>query len=616
MESRSVLIKKRPCMMWFSLLVMLSTGCVSLSDISESGFHGLRMASSEVANTGDTSDAALSKQEFTDAALYAIVSAEIAFERGYIEFAGKSYLQALRLTKDHRIAAFAMRAGMMTKDYDTVIQAAQIWLELEPGNGHALRWLALVNLRLAKAQLAADYFEQMLAKAKVDEAEILIEMIAVLLGKEKDAQLALDVMAHILERRQTSLAANFAYSSLALNAGDLDLARKYTKITLEMNPNWSKGVVLNATLLNKEGKFKESEDLLTAALEKKPKHYLMGLSLARIYMTQKQFDKAQAQFLILLEQRPKDSEVWYALALLALQAKDLTGAKHYFTGLFSLANRQSESAYYLGQIEETEKNHVKAIEWYKQVRSDEYRLDAQLRIINLIAEIGNVDEVRSRLQDLRWKYPEMEVRFFLVEGEILNRVKQKEDAMKLYNAALAKYPNNHDLLYARGLLGQNMGFFDILEQDMLKVIKADPQHVDALNALGYTLADQTERHAEALTYIQSAYKLKPDAPAIMDSLGWVLYRLGKYEEALVSLNKAYELYKDAEIAAHLGEVLWMTGDKAKARKIWSESLLENPQHSYLLKVIKRLDGDVVIPKAGGQISSEVNKDSDAAQDKP
>ena len=159
--------------------------------------------------------------------------------------------------------------------------------------------------------------------------------------------------------------------------------------------------------------------------------------------------------------------------------------------------------------------------------------------------------------------------------------------MTVYDRALEEYAGNADLLYARAMLAEKLDRLDILERDLRAILGTEPDHAEALNALGFTLADRTDRYDEALVLLERAIELKPDDYYVIDSMGWVLYRVGRLEEAIQYLRRAFALSEDPEVAAHLGEVLWVMGRKAAAREIWDTALQTTPDDANLLEVIKR-----------------------------
>jgi tetratricopeptide (TPR) repeat protein len=202
---------------------------------------------------------------------------------------------------------------------------------------------------------------------------------------------------------------------------------------------------------------------------------------------------------------------------------------------------------------------------------------------------GRVDEMQDYLRVLRQKNPETAVAFYLIEGQVLSDAGYLEEAYGVYGQALESDPENEDLLYARALTAQEMGQIELAEKDMRHILRNDPDNFRTLNALGYTLADQTDRYQEALGYISRALEHKPDDPAIIDSMGWVQFRLGNLEKARTFLQQAWDMTKDSEIGAHLGEVLWAQGEREAARRIWDEAKASNPDNPVLLEVLKRIN---------------------------
>ncbi len=264
---------------------------------------------------------------------------------------------------------------------------------------------------------------------------------------------------------------------------------------------------------------------------------------------------------------------------------DATG---YFKRLLKLGKHEDDARYYLGRIAEDKRLYPEALEWYGKVEQGEHELDAQLRIAALMAKRGDIDAARARLHALQDQNPALAPRIILAEGELLVNAQRYDDAMKLYDQALKQDPENNDLLYARALLAERLNKVDILEHDLRDILKREPDNALALNALGYTLADRSLRLDEALDLIKRALVQLPNDPAVLDSMGWVQFRLGHNSEALKYLRQAYELNDDGEIAAHLIEVLWASGDKAAAHKLGQQALKADPDNKSLKGVLKRI----------------------------
>ena len=219
----------------------------------------------------------------------------------------------------------------------------------------------------------------------------------------------------------------------------------------------------------------------------------------------------------------------------------------------------------------------------------QYQVRPNLTAAVLLAESGRLVQARAHLHGLRADNSQQAIRIYRAEAEILTKRKDLAEAMEVYNGALADYPQDTDLLYSRAMLAEKMDNIEQLERDLRAILAREPNNADALNALGYTLADRTDRYAEAYELVKRAYELKPDDHYVIDSMGWTLYRMGRHQEALMHLRRAMELNGDPEIAAHLGEVLWMTGDKEGAMEIWDTALQSTPDDPRLLDVKKRFE---------------------------
>jgi tetratricopeptide (TPR) repeat protein len=289
----------------------------------------------------------------------------------------------------------------------------------------------------------------------------------------------------------------------------------------------------------------------------------------------------------LLDYKPDAPEALFAMGLLNLQTQRPAEAMRNFERLVELGQRVDEAHYYLGQAAEMRGDSEAAMQYYSEVREGSNYIDAQIRIAAMLAAQGDIDAARAHVQNISAPTLDVELRLFLAEGEILRNANKYEDAYDVYSIALQQMPDNPQLLYARALTAEKLGRIDEAIADLELIVKNEPNNAEALNALGYTLVDLTHRIAEGQQYIEKALKLKPDDPAILDSMGWAYYRLGQHKKARQYLQRAFGKLKDPEIAAHLGEVLWVLGEKEQARQIWDEALRETPKDKVLLNVIER-----------------------------
>ncbi|MCK4866264.1 MAG: tetratricopeptide repeat protein [Gammaproteobacteria bacterium] len=527
-----------------------------------------------------------SKPQLSAETLYYLLSAEIAAQRGQIALSAALYTKAAELTRDPRVAQQATRKAYYARDDKRAIAAARLWNELEPENLEARQVLAALLVRAGKTESAAEHFEYVLQNGQHSERQSFL-LITSLLSKEKDKEAAFAVMEKLIAKRKNNPNALYAYSQLAFLVDRLDDAARMIKKVVELQPDWTEAYILQSNIFVRQGYKSHAIEVLRQAVEEYSENAKLRMFYARNLVDAKQFDAAAKQFEVLTEDEKLQHEARYALGLLTLQMNKPKEATEYFARLLKDKKRIYESQYYLAQSYELQNELDKAIEAYKQIHNSEYAFEAELRIALLLAKQGRLKEARLGLQNMSPDSLDKELRIYLAEGEILNSAKQFEEAVKLYTEALQQLTDNNRLLYARALTAEKIGQIDLAVSDLSSIVKREPKNAQALNALGYTLVDKTEQLKRGLGYIKKALKLEPEDPAIHDSMGWAYYRLGQYDEALKYLRLAFEKLKDAEVAAHLGEVLWVAGEREAAQEIWNSALEQTPNDDLLLNVMQK-----------------------------
>jgi len=341
-------------------------------------------------------------------------------------------------------------------------------------------------------------------------------------------------------------------------------------------------------VLAQSGRGAEARDALRAEVARRPDDVALRTAYAKLLVDAKDYDAALDQYQILRRKAPKDTEIRLTAGLVAMQAEEWSAAREIWKDLIASGQHPDEARYFLAQTEELAGRTEAALELYRQVLDGPFRIDAGMRLAVLAAKSGQVAEARERLAQLRLVEPDRAADLYLAEGELVRKHGTPEEARQVYESALATHPDDLDILYATALFAAEQGRVADAEAKFKKVLAKEPDHADALNALGYTLADVTGRHQEALRYITRALELKPDSPAFLDSMGWVQYRLGNNAAALDYLRRAYAELKDAEVAAHLGEVLWVTGQREEAERIWREAEEREPDSPILRATRQRL----------------------------
>ena len=524
--------------------------------------------------------------ELSGELLYYLLSAEIAGQRGRLDVAVPFYLKAAQLSRDPDIVERATRVAVYARDEKSALAAAQLWVELQPNNLEAHQVSAALLMREGKVDEALPHLEQVLS-ADPQNGHNSYLLITSLLSKEKDKQAALEAMEKLLATRRHDPEALYAYAHLAMLVGSLDKAEAAINEVIELIPNWSEAHILRANILIRQGQNEQVLSLLQETLEDYPDDIAIRLFYARRLVDDRRYEQAREQFSILLDYKPDAPEALFAMGLLNLQTQRPAEAMRNFERLVELGQRVDEAHYYLGQAAEMRGDSEAAMQYYSQVREGNNYIDAQIRIAAMLAAQGDIDAARAHVQNISAPTLDMELRLFLAEGEILRNANKYQEAYDVYSLALQQMPDNPQLLYARALTAEKMGRVDEAVADLELIVKNEPNNAEALNALGYTLVDLTHRIAEGQQYIEKALKQKPDDPAILDSMGWAYYRLGQHKKALQYLQRAFDKLKDPEIAAHLGEVLWVLGEKDQARQIWDEALRETPKDKVLLNVIER-----------------------------
>ena len=308
---------------------------------------------------------------------------------------------------------------------------------------------------------------------------------------------------------------------------------------------------------------------------------------ARLLTSAGRREEAHVQYEALVERRPDDLDARWELARLLTAMERFDAALPHFRELYRWPGWRDRAWYFTGLIDEERADPDRALRAYRKVRDGSYYLSARIRSAEIMADQGELRWARWHLAATPRYTRGDDVRLYRAESGLLLRADRPAEAIAVLDAALHTYPEHDDLLYARAMVAERLDRLDILERDLRAIIARDPNHAEALNALGYTLADRTDRYEEALALVERALALEPDEYHIVDSMGWVLYRLGRHEEAAEHLRRSYEGEPDPVVAAHLGEVLWALGRREEARQIWDSALDDAPDNEVLLETIER-----------------------------
>lgn len=521
--------------------------------------------------------------------LYLLLLAELAGQRGLYEIAMEAYLRAAKHLPDPQIAERAAKIALYLKDRQKTDAAISIWLAEDPDNLTARKIAALSALRNGDKENAVEHLEFLLKEEGDAFENTLLELVKVLDAEGKNT-IAYEVLGELAARHPEEAVVYYVQALLAMQMQKPDEALKKVQKALALQPGWNKALLFKAQLAAQSGELETSKSILRNALLKEPKNPQYPKLLSQVLIKSGDFKGAADVLRRLVRQQPDDAEAKYQLALVYLQLRQIEKARPLLEGLVTNPNWSDQASLYLGRIAALRGNEREALIWFDKISDGSLALEAAMGSVALLVSEGKTDEALLRLNAMKARFPEQEIRLVLLEAEIYTRKERYKDAFDVLTQALEKRPKQKELLYTRALVAENLNRLDVLESDLKLILEQDPDDVNALNALGYTLVDRTDRYAEAEKYLQKAIRLQPDEPVIMDSYGWLQFRLGHYPEALKYLLKAYERQKEGEIAAHAIEVLWVLGRKEEARRLYVKALKEVPGKQELMDLRQRLKG--------------------------
>lgn len=525
----------------------------------------------------------LPKQDLTGQILYQFLLAEMAAQRGQFALSAGAYLDLAMSTRDPRIVRRAAEVAFHARQYDSALEAARLWLSLEPDSQQARQMLSTLLLASGRiGELAGSLARDLAAEApRVGDA--LIRMVRAF--TRYPDKLAVQRLFDQLTQPYLDLAeAHLVRAQAAVGAGDASRARSEIDRTLELRPAWELAALFKAELLPKGA---AQLDFLKAWLAANPDGLDVRLGYARGLVSEKRYEDARIEFRRLLSASPDNPDMLYAVGILSLQVNDTAEAEQHLKRFVEIGRGDLDPArFYLGQMADQAGRFEEALRWYDLVAAGEHAMPAKVRAAQVLLRQNKLDEARERLAAARATTPG-DSRLVVAEAQLLRDAGRHAEAFAFLAKALEVQPDQPELLYETALTAEKLGYVDVMERHLLRLIALKPDSAQAYNALGYSLADRNLRIDEAAQMIDKALSLTPDDPFILDSKGWVLFRQGKPVLALEALQKAYAQKPDAEIAAHIGEVLWALGRSGEALAVWREAAKAHPTNEVLAATIKR-----------------------------
>ncbi len=528
----------------------------------------------------------LPSQELTARMVYQLLLGEIAAQRDNFTVAVKTYLDLARTTHDPRVARRAAEVALYAHDAKAAREAISLWLAADPHSAEAREALAALLLSQGKLLDVEEALAQLLASDNTDVANDF-RNLSVIFSEHPDHEAVLKLAQRLAEPYPQVPEAHYLVGSSAFLAGKNEEALEEARTASRLRPGWESSALLEGRVLQEQDSVRARafyQDFLT--------HYPRALDLrllyARYLVELRDYQAARTQFAVLTHETPNNPDLTLAVALLTMQLKDYAGAEPLFLKALDQGYRDPDVVrFYLGQLYEEQKLWDKAAQWYGKVEGGEQLTSARIRVALMWAHQNQLQKAIEMLHAVPAATPEQQEQKVLAEEQMRREAGDYQGAFDTLTQALQRTPDAPDLLYERAIVADKLNRMDVLEKDLRQVIALRPQYAHAYNALGYSLADRSLRLDEALGLIQEALALAPNDPFILDSLGWVQFRLGHLPESVTTLKSAYALQDDPEIAAHLGEVLWVSGDQVAARQTWEGSFKANPDNEALLAVLHR-----------------------------
>jgi tetratricopeptide (TPR) repeat protein len=571
-----------------TISLLLISACSS-NTVQQTSTEVSPAASSPAQSTAaEEAPKAVPQRPIPDASFYDLLVAEFALRHRDYDLALQNYLKQADILRDRGVSAHTTRLAQFMQRDEEAITAAQLWVELDPDNLEARLTLANLLARAGRTLDALPHMEVILRAGGNANFTALARGFEDLDANTQQA--FLHTIQGLLKDYSDNTQLLICQVLMLETLGQTEPALAALQPVFDNDASQLQAVVLDAKLRLDLGQKEEVYKRIKVVLAREPENHRLRMQYARL-LTRTDLEEAERQFQILVDQAPDDPDLLFSLALIQREMKDLDGARENLKRLLDLNVRTDEAHYYLGKTAEDQKHWQDAIMHYMQVQPGRDFSGATERVATLLLAAGQTAELGAYFDHLRQRYPQLSERLYAIEADKLSSRNHLAEAVQLLDRGLEEFPLSTSLRYSRSMLYEQQGNLSLAEQDLRDILAREPDNSTALNALGYTLANRTDRYQEAAELISRALALSPEEPAILDSMGWIKYRLGEYDEALTYLRRAYRAFPDPEVAAHLGEVLWAAGQQEAALVVWKQGLARSPTHSILLETIQRLGAE-------------------------
>lgn len=528
-----------------------------------------------------------SKTAISPKVMFLLLTAELAGQRGQYGLALDGYLRAAAIANDLEVVKRASSIAVFLQDEKRLEEAVNYWLAIDENSLEARHLKAIAAIQAGKKTVAIEQINFILAKASND-FDVRMQVIIKSLRKPKAIKFAYEVFSELSKAHVDNESFYFAMAYIDYQGKRYKDAQANLTKTLAIKENWVKALLLQGQVYISQNKLALATESLKKAVVK-TNNVKISEQISQLLINQKRFEEALDVLRRLQEKDPKNNAIKIQTALVLLQIDEVDKeAELLLLELIEAPAYKNQSSYYLGRMAASQKGAQSAINWFNAVGKGKYQYEAKVSVVLLLMKESDLTAALAKVREIKHENPKKINELALIESEVLSRNKEYQQAFDVLSNALLKDAENADILYARALMAEKMGNMKVLEEDLKYILEKRPNDATALNALGYTLVDKTNRYQEAKLYIERALAIKPNEAVFIDSYGWLFYKMGQYEIAKKHLEKAYSMVPQAEIAGHLVEVLVALGKGDDAKKLLQDALEKNQKDKYLLELKKQL----------------------------
>ncbi len=547
----------------------------------------------DVANTSDedgestASDAlqpAVPETPIPDASVYPLLAAEFALRERQFDYALTLLSEQALLLDDPEIARRALKLAEFRNNDAAALAMAVRLTELDKSDAAAAATAMSLLIRSGQNERALGFAREAKRRgARINAPALLTNYPELPEAQQQNMQVAFESLATDWPADEDIA---IAQALLRREMGDLTGSLEALERVFEQNRYEDRALVLWTQIKN-EQEDPKAFDRIASAIEAQPENEQLRLQYARLLATNDDYEGARLQFEALREMSPRNGDYLLSLALIDYEIQDYVAANSHFRELIALGQKVNEAHYYIGRIAEDLLDMDSAILSFNRVGPGREFLDARRRGGALLLDDGNRVGFHQMFDAARRMNPGLAERLFMLEADLLLDREAQADAIEVYGRALSIFPESLALQYGRAMAYEAQEDIAGMERDMRAILEREPDNATTLNALGYSLTQNTERYEEAAELIERALELSPGEAAILDSLGWVYFKLGRLDDAIPPLEAAYAQLPDPEVAAHLGEALWALGRTDEAKNIWQEALTRDPGNSHVTEALRR-----------------------------